>query len=1047
MDAMFAAAGQIESDSGELPVQSAERFPVRGGARLAAPAAVLTPPPVAVQRGARPRLNGNGHTPKKPPSLQTPQQTGRLDEQPGRLQHKQQQAGRLHHNGTDAEEVVGRVPTQSSPPSAGDSDVSRLTQTCGHCGHVIRASFKLSGKRVKCPGCGQPVLLGGAAPTPSGAGSTRGAAPVAADASARQRLITAVEAAVALPAPDLGLQRGTTLSRREWRTLSRDLAAAAGDSAAARDLDKAGAALRQLAQSADERAGPLLLAHLDNLPPLLRTQAVRTLGELREPAALEPLLRMLLRHETMLLPAVLYALGLLGDRRAVVPLLWQAAADSDQHVRVVDALVAIGANAIPVLNEQAEQEGRPAIRRIAVEVLGRLRASSAGGLLSRLVAHSDPELRRLAAEALGEISDAGAAKVLVQALKDPVPEVRAVAAAALGRMPSPKLAPFLSKLIDDPHRTVRWEAVRALGECREPSVVAALTPLLRCGDEDLEFAALEAVGRLGDASVVPQLATMLEPLVEDPEASVRVMRIVDSFKRLKDGRAVLPLVELLGHRNDRIRARAAEALGQIGDPSAVPLLADALCSDHSEQVQVAAAKALGDLKDPSALPALQRGLDETDHVRCRAVIAIGEIADPTVVPTIAKMLHDTSPQVRYHAASVLGKIGDHSTRKLLEPLANDPEDMVQRAAFKSLSELGDTRDETIIRREARKRGREKSGRKWSAADLVPSALAGLVGPRTLVVLGGFVAAGLIAAAIWFNSFPSGEPAGLVRRAHVEGLCFGPDGNSLAAGRTFGLIEIWDIAAQQAQPQTQATGKFIAFDPSGQRLLCCDDLGSRLTEIDSGEVIAQDKPMRAVAVRPELTHAVTLDLKQPRIVVWDLQAGQASGELKYDPRTMSAFHVGPGGTVCAVGTKDGNIYLVQVDDRSIARELKAGKAEVTALALGNDGALAASTSTGDILIWKQEGGRPGVKLDRPGPGRITWLAFVGPERLVALRGVNVEVWDLNTKQVESTTVDLSIVTAIAVSSDGSRLAVGSNEHPQVLVYDLQTLQPIAELDVK
>jgi HEAT repeat protein len=73
--------------------------------------------------------------------------------------------------------------------------------------------------------------------------------------------------------------------------------------------------------------------------------------------------------------------------------------------------------------------------------------------------------------------------------------------------------------------------------------------------------------------------------------------------RLKDPRAIAPVTKILSHPDPWLRIRAARVLGKIGSTDATSMLIGGL-GDANERVQVAAAEALGSLRDPAAVPAL-----------------------------------------------------------------------------------------------------------------------------------------------------------------------------------------------------------------------------------------------------------------------------------------------------------------------------------------------------------------------------------------------------------------------------------------------------------
>jgi len=131
------------------------------------------------------------------------------------------------------------------------------------------------------------------------------------------------------------------------------------------------------------------------------------------------------------------------------------------------------------------------------------------------------------------------------------------------------------------------------------------------------------------------------------------------------------------------REEAAEKLGKLGDPAAVPALR-AATRDPDEEVREAVAEALGKLGDPAAggdLAALLR--DPEKKVRQEAVKALGLIADPERVNDLLPMLGDRSSDIREETAESLGRIGSALALPALRRIAaeDSDSDVSRKAAF------------------------------------------------------------------------------------------------------------------------------------------------------------------------------------------------------------------------------------------------------------------------------------------------------------------------------------------------------------------------------
>lgn len=205
-------------------------------------------------------------------------------------------------------------------------------------------------------------------------------------------------------------------------------------------------------------------------------------------------------------------------------------------------------------------------------------------------------------------------------------------------------ADALSTLVDllaCKHFLVRRTAVRALGQIRD---AAAVGPLLDAvtADQALVRDVVAALQRIGPAAV-PHLRRDLVDLVEHEHEGRRGALVATVLGLNGDLASVGVLVAAVEQgKRPAIRAAAAEALGEIGAPAAVPALVAALTSDDAE-VRVESAEALGKISDVGAVPALTSvlgsGIHEVDRAAAGALLRIG-------APGIAVLERHPSPYAR-----------------------------------------------------------------------------------------------------------------------------------------------------------------------------------------------------------------------------------------------------------------------------------------------------------------------------------------------------------------------------------------------------------------
>jgi HEAT repeat protein len=141
------------------------------------------------------------------------------------------------------------------------------------------------------------------------------------------------------------------------------------------------------------------------------------------------------------------------------------------------------------------------------------------------------------------------------------------------------------------------------------------------------------------------------------------------------------------------RANAATVLGQLGVAEAVPALLAALRDPHEDvTVKEAAAEALGRVRDPAAIPVLIDELRVVDEFSSpRVAGALASFGAPAVEPLRHAILESDAPATRAWASRVLGMIGDASATAALVDRLQDPHEQVRASAAEALGRLGGPR--------------------------------------------------------------------------------------------------------------------------------------------------------------------------------------------------------------------------------------------------------------------------------------------------------------------------------------------------------------------
>lgn len=209
---------------------------------------------------------------------------------------------------------------------------------------------------------------------------------------------------------------------------------------------------------------------------------------------------------------------------------------------------------------------------------------------------------------------------------------------------------------------------------------------------------------------------LLTEALKDKDPKVRA-HAAQVLGEIRDARAVDPLINLLKDEKAIVRSQAAASLGQIKDPKAVEPLIGSL-KDSDPSVRRWSIWALGELNDAKAVkPLLElmkedafrsdaiavlskmsdafdfltEALKDNDHrIRVQAALALGVLKDPRAADPLIEALKDQDALVRSQAAASLGLIRDTKAVESLIQSLKDPQESVRKWSAWSLGELSDT---------------------------------------------------------------------------------------------------------------------------------------------------------------------------------------------------------------------------------------------------------------------------------------------------------------------------------------------------------------------
>jgi len=306
----------------------------------------------------------------------------------------------------------------------------------------------------------------------------------------------------------------------------------------------------------------------------------------------------------------------------------------------------------------------------------------------------DAKVRVEAVRQLRKLKAKGAAPGIARLLKDPL--VKEDAALALEDLGGPQQLDALLDAIDTTVGAGSDAAARAanrtnariaeaLGNIGDPRAGPALLRLARATDENVRLAAVEGLGNVKAKEAIPELSHIVDDAAAPP---LLIKRAVVALGQIGDPAAIPALTHglVLERQGVSFLPDSSFALFLIGQPAVEPLLKIAQDQDPvylawakennraPAGTYAKAALVLGDLEDKRAVPVLLAKLKYVD-------------SDP--VPGTSRLL---SNLVRMFAANALGRIGAVEAAPAVQALVSttnpQDEDLIALAA-EALVWMGD----------------------------------------------------------------------------------------------------------------------------------------------------------------------------------------------------------------------------------------------------------------------------------------------------------------------------------------------------------------------
>jgi serine/threonine-protein kinase len=240
-------------------------------------------------------------------------------------------------------------------------------------------------------------------------------------------------------------------------------------------------------------------------------------------------------------------------------------------------------------------------------------------------------------------------KALQVQLKDDNKMVRQAALTGLSHLNGSVDIELVCSLLRDPDVDVINKAIDVVVKLKHPDTIKYLMPALEDENEYSRRAAVEVLNEIGTTDDIKYLLER----VADVDWWVRA-RASDALARIGGDRVVNAVLELIKDKDEEIRRTAIEILNTCNAPHAVEHLIEAT-ADEDWWVSERAADALAQMGDASAVPALLTMLERQDKSAPTALKAIGKLGDQRVLKKILPFIKSDDKAVQ---ASAIAAVAD-----------------------------------------------------------------------------------------------------------------------------------------------------------------------------------------------------------------------------------------------------------------------------------------------------------------------------------------------------------------------------------------------------
>ena len=467
-------------------------------------------------------------------------------------------------------------------------------------------------------------------------------------------------------------------------------------------------------QVLDQGIVDALIIAVDDHNENVRLSAIEGLGKIGSDKAVQVLLKILGKGDSILKFTTLEALGNIGRP---IPMKGVYTALSDRFLKraAYDLIGKVGgAEAVPYLMDGL-QESSTSTREAAIAAIYMLASSlrlSKHDLISHVLHLTPSTIEKTASSlespnlnvkkgvvlVLGLTGKKQAAEHIIKALhfneiageaKEALIElgnkvldvilnsypkqeekVRGLLCSILGEIGNKKAENILVQAIKDNYGHVRSSAAKALGKINLEKAVPEIVSLLQDEFDDVRYAAVDALCFLAPDSdkILPAILPLLSkdnPYIRE-KAIIVLGRISRGTHRKEGSKGIEKIRLAIKDSSPIVRKAAVYAIEGIGEEQYVQDVILAL-TDEDKQVRLAAAKVLGNMAIRKAVePLLLMLKDEDVWVKAAAVESLGKIGGENVIKAMKELVDDANGMIVCTALEAMAGIAGREPQTIKE---------------------------------------------------------------------------------------------------------------------------------------------------------------------------------------------------------------------------------------------------------------------------------------------------------------------------------------------------------------------------------------------